>query len=78
MSAKGVVFVAGLALLTSACGTGGTKQTAGTLIGAGAGAAIGSQFGGGRGSAVGAALGAGLGAFAGSAVGKSLDDSDNN
>lgn len=55
---------------------GGTKQTIGTLGGAGAGAFIGSQIGHGTGNLAATAIGGLLGAFIGSQVGKSLDRAD--
>jgi surface antigen len=55
---------------------GGTKQTIGTLGGAGAGAFIGSQIGHGTGNLAATAIGGLLGAFIGSEVGKSLDRAD--
>ncbi|HLI12578.1 MAG TPA: RT0821/Lpp0805 family surface protein [Alphaproteobacteria bacterium] len=75
-----------LAMLLAACTQGpngqmetplgGTKQTLGTLGGAGAGAFIGSQIGHGTGNLAATAIGGLLGAFVGSQVGKSLDRAD--
>ena len=55
---------------------GGTKQTLGTLGGAGTGAFIGSQIGHGSGNLAATAIGGLLGAFVGSEIGKSLDRAD--
>jgi surface antigen len=78
--------VAAAAILLAACTQGpngemesplgGTKQTLGTLGGAGAGAFIGSQIGHGTGNLAATAIGGLLGAFIGSEVGKSLDRAD--
>jgi surface antigen len=54
----------------------GTKQTVGTLAGAGVGALIGSQIGGGSGKLAAVAVGTLAGAFLGSELGKSLDRAD--
>lgn len=67
-------LIAGVALLSSGCGTPGThtyeQSTIGTLVGAGAGTLIGAAWG--R-PAEGALAGALLGAAAGTAVGSSMD-----
>jgi surface antigen len=55
---------------------GGTKQTLGTLGGAGAGAFIGSNIGHGSGNLAATVIGGLLGAFIGSEIGKSLDTAD--
>lgn len=74
---KKFVSVVAVALLVAACaGNQGTKQTGGTLLGAGLGALAGSQIGSGRGQLVAVAVGALGGAFLGSEVGKSLDKAD--
>ncbi|MEI8396472.1 MAG: RT0821/Lpp0805 family surface protein [Rhodospirillaceae bacterium] len=65
-----------LALAVSACETGGTKQTIGTLGGAAAGGLLGSQFGHGAGGLAMTAAGTLLGALVGSEVGRSLDTTD--
>jgi surface antigen len=54
----------------------GSKQTGGTLVGAGLGALLGSQVGSGRGQLVAVAVGALAGAMFGGEVGKSLDKAD--
>jgi uncharacterized protein YcfJ len=63
-------------VLLSACATDTSKQTVGTLVGAGAGALIGSQFGGGAGQVVGATVGAVGGGLLGNTIGKSMDDKE--
>lgn len=55
---------------------GGTKQTLGTLGGAGAGAFIGSNVGHGTGNLAATVIGGLLGALIGSEIGKSLDNAD--
>ncbi|MDY0260994.1 RT0821/Lpp0805 family surface protein [Syntrophotalea acetylenica] len=65
-----------LLLLSGCYGTMGSKETGGTLIGAGTGALIGSQIGGGRGTLVAVAVGTLAGALLGQEVGKSLDRAD--
>ena len=55
---------------------GGTKQTLGTLGGAGAGAFIGSNISHGSGNLAATVIGGLLGAFIGSEIGKSLDNAD--
>jgi surface antigen len=69
-------IVAALSLGLAACADYGTKQTVGTLAGAGTGAFIGSQIGHGTGRLVAVGLGTLLGGWAGSEVGKSLDRAD--
>ena len=54
----------------------GTKQGAGTLLGAGLGGWAGSQVGGGRGQLAAVAVGALAGAWMGGEAGKSLDKAD--
>ena len=53
-----------------------TKQSWGTLGGAGLGALVGSQIGGGKGQLAAVAIGTLAGAWAGSEIGKSLDKAD--
>ena len=66
-----------LVLALAACAPGqGTKQTGGTLLGAGLGALTGSQIGKGRGKLAAVAIGTLAGAYLGSEVGKSLDRAD--
>lgn len=64
-----------LALLAG-CQDAGTKQTLGTIAGAGAGALAGSQIGSGRGQLAAVAIGTLAGALIGSEIGKSLDRAD--
>lgn len=73
-----LVAAGAIALLLGACAdTGmGNKETAGTLIGAGAGALVGSQFGKGSGKLVAVGVGTLAGAFIGNQIGKSLDRAD--
>ena len=73
--AKFGVAVALVAVL-AACEGAGTKQTGGTLVGAGLGALAGSQIGGGSGKLAAVAIGALAGGLLGSEVGKSLDRAD--
>ncbi len=72
-SSFAMAFTAVAILLTGCSTTGGSNQTAGTLIGGVAGALVGSQFGGGTGRVVGAAVGTLGGALVGAEVGKSMD-----
>ena len=71
-----IALVGMAAAFLAGCQDTGTKQTFGTLIGAGAGALAGSQIGSGRGQLAAVAVGTLLGAFLGSEVGKSLDRAD--
>ena len=64
------------ASLLSACTDVGPKESAGTLVGAGAGAVIGGQVGGGEGRLVGVAVGTLLGALLGGEIGRSMDRAD--
>lgn len=73
---KKLAFVSLFTLALAGCQTGGPKQTAGTLVGAGAGALVGSQFGSGKGKLVGVALGTLGGAAAGGYIGKQMDVKD--
>lgn len=57
-------------------GSGGTKETVGTVGGAVAGGLIGSQIGGGSGKLVATGVGTLLGAFVGNQIGASLDKTD--
>lgn len=70
------VSVAMASSLLVGCMTTGPKETAGTLLGAGAGAVLGSQFGKGDGRLVGVALGTMLGAGLGNHIGKTMDARD--
>lgn len=78
MKLKIIASVLLLAVPLAACETrdAGTKQTGGTLIGAGLGALAGAQVGGGSGKLAAVALGALAGAYLGSEIGQSLDDAD--
>jgi len=60
----------------SGCQSMGQKETAGTLVGAGAGALAGSQFGSGKGQIAMAVIGSLIGSQMGASVGRSLDDVD--
>jgi uncharacterized protein YcfJ len=71
---KKIMTICALGLFLTGCGTtGGPNQTAGTFLGAGAGALIGSQFGGGSGRVAGAAVGTLGGALVGGAIGREMD-----
>ena len=77
MQIRKFVLVGTMTVLLAACGDDtGTKQTFGTLLGAGAGALIGSQIGSGTGQLAAVAIGTLAGAYVGSEVGKSLDRAD--
>ena len=76
MLVKKFVVIGVAASMLSACAGMGEKETAGTVIGAGAGAVVGSQVGGGGGRLVGAAVGALLGALVGGEIGRSMDRND--
>ena len=77
MQIRKFVLVGTMTVLLAACGEDtGTKQTFGTLLGAGAGALIGSQIGSGTGQLAAVAIGTLAGAYVGSEVGKSLDRAD--
>ncbi|MGE4220852.1 MAG: RT0821/Lpp0805 family surface protein [Alphaproteobacteria bacterium] len=76
---KKIVAFAVAALVLAGCEntTGmGTKQTGGTLVGAGLGALAGSQIGSGGGKLAAVAIGTLVGGFLGNEVGKSLDNAD--
>ena len=74
--AKSTVALA-LILSLTGCATGGSNQTAGTLLGGVSGALVGSQFGKGKGQLVGVAIGTMLGAIAGGSIGKNEDERGN-
>lgn len=80
MKSISIAVVLAAALAASGCtppGEGGmTKETGGTLIGAGAGAITGAQFGKGKGQLLGVAIGTIAGALIGREVGRSLDEAD--
>lgn len=65
-------------LFLSACEStnAGSKETAGTLLGAAGGALLGSQVGDGKGQLVGVAVGTLAGAYLGREIGRSLDRAD--
>lgn len=69
-------FVLASVVALSGCQSTGQKETAGTLLGAGAGALAGSQFGGGKGKIAMAVIGGLIGSQMGASVGRSLDDVD--
>jgi len=71
-----ILFVAVALALAGCAERVGTKEGAGTLVGAGTGALIGSQIGHGKGSLVAVAIGTLAGAIMGREVGKSLDRAD--
>lgn len=76
---KSFRFVASVALMLSvcACGSGyGTKQTVGTLAGAGLGGLAGASLFDGKGQVAAAAAGTLLGAWLGNEAGRSLDRAD--
>ena len=72
----GTIAVAAAAMLALAGCSGGEKEQAGTVIGAGLGALAGSQVGKGTGKLVAVAVGTLAGAALGGEVGKSLDRAD--
>lgn len=63
-------------MMLASCAGEGNKQTAGALIGAGAGGLVGSRFGKGEGRLLATGIGAVAGALIGGQIGKSLDDKD--
>ena len=75
MNAGKTVIVAAAALALAAC-SGGEKEKAGTVIGAGLGALAGAHVGKGSGKLFAVAVGTMAGAALGSEVGKSLDRAD--
>ena len=72
----GTIAVAAAAMLALAGCSGGEKEQAGTVIGAGLGALAGSQIGKGTGNLVAVAVGTLAGAALGGEVGRSLDRAD--
>ncbi|HYB09312.1 MAG TPA: RT0821/Lpp0805 family surface protein [Alphaproteobacteria bacterium] len=86
MTFKNITVAAMIVLSLAACTQGpngetetplgGTKQTVGTIGGAGVGALIGNQIGHGSGNVAATVVGGLLGAFVGSEIGKSLDRAD--
>ena len=76
MLVKKIIVVAATASILSACAGMGEKETAGTVIGAGAGAVVGGQMGGGSGRLVGVAVGTLLGALLGGEIGRTMDRND--
>lgn len=73
---KHAALLIALSLGLSACQSGGTKETAGTLLGGVAGAVAGAQFGKGSGQLAATAIGTLAGAYIGSQIGQSLDRAD--
>lgn len=72
-----VLLITVSAFVFSGCSNIGlSKQTQGTIVGAGTGALIGSQIGGGTGAIIATGVGAVGGALVGSEVGKSMDKKD--
>lgn len=69
-----IIFSLATLLLLVACNP--SKQSVGTVVGAGSGAFIGSQIGGGDGKLAAVAIGTLLGAYLGSSIGQSLDELD--
>ena len=65
-----------MAVSLSACENAGTKETAGTLVGAGLGGLAGSFIGGGAGRAAAIAGGVIIGGLIGNQIGKHLDQQD--
>ena len=76
MQRKVLAPLAAAALILTACGDRGQKETAGTVIGGVAGAVLGSQIGGGSGRIIATAVGTLAGAMIGSEIGRSLDRAD--
>jgi surface antigen len=73
----GAATAVALVLSVGACeGTGGPRQTGGTLLGGIGGAALGAQFGRGTGQLAAVAAGTLLGSLLGSDIGRSLDRAD--
>jgi surface antigen len=67
-----VLLILPIGLGAAAC----DKETAGTVIGAGAGAVVGSQFGKGAGRVAATVAGAAIGAYLGNRIGRYLDAQD--
>lgn len=76
MNVKWIAPVVIIGLAVSACTPGREKEEAGTLVGAGAGAAIGSLIGHGGGNVAAIAIGGLLGGYAGNRIGAQLDERD--
>ena len=73
---KKALVISALTIFLASCGTtGGPNQTAGTFIGAGAGALAGSAIGSGSGRIAATAVGTLGGALAGGAIGREMDRS---
>ncbi len=74
---RGLIGVAALAFVLTACAEdAGKKETAGLLLGAAAGGLLGAQFGGGTGKVVAATVGTVAGGLIGSKLGRGMDQSD--
>ncbi len=71
-----IVMIGMIGMIAAGCTPGRQNEEAGTLVGAGAGAAIGSTIGKGGGNIAAMVIGGLLGAYAGNAIGKGLDDRD--
>ena len=76
MNVKWIAPVVIIGLAVSACTPGREKEEAGTLVGAGAGAAIGSLIGHGGGNVAAIAIGGLPGGYAGNRIGAQLDERD--
>lgn len=76
MNAKWIAPVVIVALAVAGCTPGQEKAETGTLVGAGAGAAVGSLIGKGGGNIAAMVIGGLLGAYAGHQIGQQLDDRD--
>ncbi len=76
MNAKWIAPVVIIGLVVSACTPGREKEETGTLVGAGAGAAIGSLIGKGGGNIAAIAIGGLLGGYLGNRIGAQLDERD--
>ena len=71
-----LVAVLAIAVMGCGCTTGGTKQTAGTLLGGVGGGVLGSTIGKGKGKTAATIAGALIGGYIGGTIGKGLDDTD--
>jgi surface antigen len=76
MLSRKITAVVVTASILSACSNMGSKETTGTLLGAGTGAVVGAQVGGGEGQLVAVAVGTLLGALLGGEIGRSMDRAD--
>lgn len=71
-----VVAVAAALMMSACSGTGGTKQTVGTVLGAAGGGLLGAQVGSGTGRLIAVGAGTLAGAWLGNEIGASLDKAD--